>query len=241
MQPFSGIRAAWPRCSSPRCGNDSPTTACAPCWCCSWSPRCPRGGFGIDDKTATAIYGLYTAGVYLAALPGGWIADRLIGAQRAVLVGGHRHHARQCAARGLDQPARVLSRPGRDRARRRTAEAQRQRHGRGPLSGGRRAARCRVYGVLHGHQCGRDVSDPSSPARRSNISACARASPRRRVFMAVGVLQYYSRSAISETPANSSHPPRDRGRAAHPLAASVARAGIVHARAGGGAASVGFR
>ena len=38
------------------------------------------GGFGIDDKTATAIYGLYTAGVYLIALPGGWIADRLIGA-----------------------------------------------------------------------------------------------------------------------------------------------------------------
>ena len=46
------------------------------------------GGFGIDDKTATAIYGLYTAGVYLAALPGGWIADRLIGAQHAVLAGG---------------------------------------------------------------------------------------------------------------------------------------------------------
>ncbi|MEP6885170.1 MAG: peptide MFS transporter [Gammaproteobacteria bacterium] len=46
------------------------------------------GGFGIDDKTATATYGLYTAGVYLAALPGGWIADRLIGAQRAVLAGG---------------------------------------------------------------------------------------------------------------------------------------------------------
>jgi POT family proton-dependent oligopeptide transporter len=46
------------------------------------------GGFGIDDKTAAAIYGLYTAGVYLAALPGGWIADRLIGARRAVLIGG---------------------------------------------------------------------------------------------------------------------------------------------------------
>jgi proton-dependent oligopeptide transporter, POT family len=46
------------------------------------------GGFGIDDKTATAIYGLYTAGAYLAALPGGWIADRLIGARRAVLIGG---------------------------------------------------------------------------------------------------------------------------------------------------------
>ena len=46
------------------------------------------GGFGIDDKTATAIYGLYTAGVFLAALPGGWIADRLIGARLAVLIGG---------------------------------------------------------------------------------------------------------------------------------------------------------
>jgi proton-dependent oligopeptide transporter, POT family len=46
------------------------------------------GGFGIDDRTAAAIYGLYTAGVYLAALPGGWIADRLIGARRAVFIGG---------------------------------------------------------------------------------------------------------------------------------------------------------
>jgi POT family proton-dependent oligopeptide transporter len=46
------------------------------------------GGYGLDDKTATAIYGLYTAAVFVAALPGGWIADRLIGAQRAVMVGG---------------------------------------------------------------------------------------------------------------------------------------------------------
>ncbi len=46
------------------------------------------GGFGLDDKTAVAIYALYNAGVYLAALPGGWVADRLIGAQRAVMVGG---------------------------------------------------------------------------------------------------------------------------------------------------------
>jgi len=46
------------------------------------------GGFGLDDRTAVAIYGLYNASVYLAGLPGGWIADRLIGAQRAVLSGG---------------------------------------------------------------------------------------------------------------------------------------------------------
>lgn len=47
-----------------------------------------RGGLGLTDEVATAIYGLYTAGVYLAALPGGWIADRLLGAQRAVWIGG---------------------------------------------------------------------------------------------------------------------------------------------------------
>ncbi len=46
------------------------------------------GGFGLDDKTATAIYGLYTASVYLAGLPGGWIADRLIGARTAIIAGG---------------------------------------------------------------------------------------------------------------------------------------------------------
>lgn len=46
------------------------------------------GGFGLDDKTAVAIYGLFTASVYLAGLPGGWVADRLIGGQRAVLAGG---------------------------------------------------------------------------------------------------------------------------------------------------------
>jgi POT family proton-dependent oligopeptide transporter len=46
------------------------------------------GGLGLNDTTATAIYGLYVAGVYMAALPGGWIADHLLGAQRAVLVGG---------------------------------------------------------------------------------------------------------------------------------------------------------
>lgn len=47
-----------------------------------------RGGMGLSDEVATAIYGLYTAGVYLAALPGGWVADRLLGARRAVFLGG---------------------------------------------------------------------------------------------------------------------------------------------------------
>ena len=50
-----------------------------------------QGGMGLTDETATAIYGLYTAGVYLAALPGGWIADRLLGAQRAIWKIGRAH------------------------------------------------------------------------------------------------------------------------------------------------------
>jgi POT family proton-dependent oligopeptide transporter len=47
-----------------------------------------RGGMGLTDKVATAIYGLYTAAVYLSALPGGWLADRFLGAQRSVWFGG---------------------------------------------------------------------------------------------------------------------------------------------------------
>jgi proton-dependent oligopeptide transporter, POT family len=47
-----------------------------------------RGGLGISDKTASSVYGLYLAGGYLSGLFGGWIADRLIGAQRALLAGG---------------------------------------------------------------------------------------------------------------------------------------------------------
>jgi POT family proton-dependent oligopeptide transporter len=46
------------------------------------------GGMGMDDVTATAIYGLYTAAVYMVALPGGWIADRVVGLRRAVFYGG---------------------------------------------------------------------------------------------------------------------------------------------------------
>src|SRR5271170_6180161 len=46
------------------------------------------GGLGIEDKTASSIYGLFVAGSYLFSILGGWIADNLIGAQRAVVSGG---------------------------------------------------------------------------------------------------------------------------------------------------------
>lgn len=46
------------------------------------------GGLEIDDKTAGAIYGLYVMGVYILALPGGWLADRLFGLKQSVWYGG---------------------------------------------------------------------------------------------------------------------------------------------------------
>jgi proton-dependent oligopeptide transporter, POT family len=47
-----------------------------------------KGGLGIDDQTASAIYGMYVGGTYLFGLFGGWVADRLLGAQRSVVIGG---------------------------------------------------------------------------------------------------------------------------------------------------------
>ena len=47
-----------------------------------------EGGLAIGTATAVAIYGLYTASVYFMGLPGGWIADRMIGSQNAIWYGG---------------------------------------------------------------------------------------------------------------------------------------------------------
>lgn len=47
-----------------------------------------EGGMGLDVKTGGAIYGLYTMFVYLLSLPGGWIADKLLGLRNAIFYGG---------------------------------------------------------------------------------------------------------------------------------------------------------
>jgi POT family proton-dependent oligopeptide transporter len=47
-----------------------------------------RGGLGFEAGTATAVYSVYNAMVYLLTLPGGWVGDRLWGPRRTVLVGG---------------------------------------------------------------------------------------------------------------------------------------------------------
>jgi POT family proton-dependent oligopeptide transporter len=46
------------------------------------------GGLGWPVAKAGPIYGLYTAMVYLMSMPGGWIADRIIGQRKAVFWGG---------------------------------------------------------------------------------------------------------------------------------------------------------
>src|SRR6185436_1675981 len=47
-----------------------------------------NGGFGFERTEAASIVGIYAACVYLASLPGGWIADRWLGLRRAIWYGG---------------------------------------------------------------------------------------------------------------------------------------------------------
>ncbi|MDN4503127.1 peptide MFS transporter [Alteromonadaceae bacterium BrNp21-10] len=47
-----------------------------------------ENGLSMTVASATAIYGLYTGAVYFMGLPGGWIADRLLGGQKSVWYGG---------------------------------------------------------------------------------------------------------------------------------------------------------
>ena len=47
-----------------------------------------KGFLGYGDSEAYAVYGAYTALVYLTPFFGGMLADRLLGARRAVILGG---------------------------------------------------------------------------------------------------------------------------------------------------------
>ena len=46
-----------------------------------------EGGLNLSAPEAMAIYGIYGASVYFLCVPGGWIADKIFGAQRTVLYG----------------------------------------------------------------------------------------------------------------------------------------------------------
>ena len=47
-----------------------------------------NGGMGLNASEGAAIYGLYTASVYLLTLPGGWLADNIFGQKKAIWYGG---------------------------------------------------------------------------------------------------------------------------------------------------------
>jgi POT family proton-dependent oligopeptide transporter len=47
-----------------------------------------NGGLGFSEENAGAIYGLYTASVYLLTLPGGWLADNIFGQRKTIWYGG---------------------------------------------------------------------------------------------------------------------------------------------------------
>ncbi len=46
-----------------------------------------EGGLGIDNKTATLIYGYFTGFVYFTPLIGGWLADNFLGQRKAIYIG----------------------------------------------------------------------------------------------------------------------------------------------------------
>lgn len=47
-----------------------------------------NAGFGWSNDEALALYGWYTMLVYVSSIPGGWIADRLLGQKKTVMLGG---------------------------------------------------------------------------------------------------------------------------------------------------------
>ena len=97
------------------------------------------GGLGLDTATAAAIYGIYTSLVYLMSVPGGWIADRVIGQRKARALRRHpdRRRPLQLAVPiAGDRSTRARA----DRARHRPAQAEHQRHRRAAVRGRRTCA-----------------------------------------------------------------------------------------------------
>ena len=46
-----------------------------------------EGGLGMDQAQATALVGAYGSALYLCTYAGGWVADRLLGAEKTLLIG----------------------------------------------------------------------------------------------------------------------------------------------------------
>ncbi len=84
--PFSAILIRWAPCSSLKCGSASrlrhPSFTDP-----VYGGDGVRRRHGLARENASAIVGIFAGSMYLAALPGGWLADNWLGQQRAVWYG----------------------------------------------------------------------------------------------------------------------------------------------------------
>ena len=116
----------------------------------------------MADADAFTIYSVYNSMVYLMALPGGWIADRLLGTRRSVLWGGIVIAAGHYVL-ALPVQTDVLPRARADRAGHRSAQAQHLGDGRRALRQAPRAATSRVATPASRCSTWASTSVPSSP------------------------------------------------------------------------------
>ncbi len=149
----------------------------------------------LDATTASSIVGIYTACVYLASLPGGWIADRLLGLRSAIWYGAHPHRAAghfSIALSAIFEQRVFFLGLILIVARHRPAQAEHLGHRRRAVSGGRRAARRRFLDLLHGHQPRRVRSRRWSPATWASASAGTGASARPASACSFGVIMRFA-------------------------------------------------
>lgn len=62
-----------------------------------------NGGMALDDRSATAIYGIYTALIYVVALPGGVDCRPFARCATRCVIRGHHYHVRAlCSGHTID-------------------------------------------------------------------------------------------------------------------------------------------
>ena len=138
-----------------------------------------HGGDATGEAPANRTYGAYLALVYAGAIFGGYVADRVLGYQRSILLGA------VIMAAGLfmiamPEPESLQVRPGHDHRRQRPVQAEHLDDGRQAVLADRRAPRFRLHHLLHGHQPGRDArADPDRLAGQQGVRHAMRCPPTR--------------------------------------------------------------
>ena len=148
-------------------------------------------GFGIDDETGRrGVCVCSPARPISCCVPGGWIADRLIGQRKRGVLRRRLHRDRQLHPGDSGARRAVFYlRPRGHRARHRPAEAERlERRRRAVRRPGRRAARRRLLDLLHGHQSRRGARPVHrGPALGEELELAPRVSAPAAVAMLIGL------------------------------------------------------